>query len=126
VGNSPADVFREVGQQFGDFSEGGDWRWWWGSIGAEADEGDVFFQRGDSSFSTDEVIWEWVGKWVRPKASVKSGPSSPGRVRVLLQEESLRGGEPPCPFGVLSLCPGAQRLLQHAKGRERLEQLVQG
>ena len=67
----------------------------------------MFFQRGDSSFSTNQIIWEWVWKWVGPEASVESGPSSPGRIRVLLQEKRLRGGEPPCPLGVLSLCPGA-------------------
>ena len=91
-----------------------------------ADKSGVFFRWGDSGFSTDQIIWEWVGKWVGPEASVESGPSSPGRIRVLLQEKSLRGGEPPCPLGVLSLCPRAQRLLQHAKGREGLEKVVQG
>ena len=118
MSDNPADVIREVGKQVGDFSECGGWRRRWRGLETMADEGGVFFQWGDWGFSADQIIWEWVGEGGEAKNIGGVWPKQSRRIRVLLQEKRLGGGEPPCPLGALSLCPGSNGLLQHAKGSE--------
>ena len=66
--------------------------------------------------------WE-VGE---AKSIGEVGPKQSRKNQGVVAREGLERGEPPCPLGVLSLCPGVKGLLQHAKGRERLEKVVQG
>ena len=101
-----------------------------------ADESDVFFQWGDLSFSADQIIWEWVWKGVGPEASVESSPSSPGSIRVLLQEQRLRWGETTMSTwgpvvvsrgpGVVAACEGQRKVGEGGAGLiARLEDLWQ-
>ena len=126
VGDGPFQVGRQVVKQFGHFSEGwgqGRRRRWVVTIGQEFG---VRVRGGDPSFGSDGVFrGGWCGLVRRPEAARDQGPRRPGGIRVLLKQQGLRWGEPPHPFGIMTVGPGAKRMQQHSGGGQWLEEVAE-